>query len=406
MAPSAAQGLPIGQTRLLTVLFSDLSGSVASTLDLDAEETSEFLGRVLAVMRDAVEGCGGHVNKALGDGVLALFGVPVAGEEDPICGIRAALQIRTGLRALGHDASAGIGTGEVFVDPATTTQEAGEATVGGRVVNIASRLQSGAATGQILVNEATYQLARHAFRFEARTLEVKGVAQPMAAYEVLDALPRPQRARGISGLRAPMLGRERELGALTTALAELRRGEGGVIAIAGQAGVGKSRLKEALREIVDRENREGSGPHWLEGRCLESGAATGYLPFRGLLEDYLGFQQGDDDEARRKRIDSALSSLSAGERLSAERVGEIRPLIGRLLSVAPTSHDAQALGGPGRSNSRTKLSPPCATCSSQRPGLGRSCSPWRTCTGPTHCPSTSRSCSSTPRGPSPCWCST
>src|SRR5205823_2833846 len=125
-----------------------------------------------------------------------------------------------------------------------------EVTVMGTVVNLAARLQKQAEPGQVLVGEATHRLTRRAFAFTPLSFSLKGVAQPVAAYAVERALPRPEKARGIEGLRAELIGRDGELAKLKEALAELLQGRGQIVTLIGEAGVGKSRLVAELKAVV------------------------------------------------------------------------------------------------------------------------------------------------------------
>lgn len=334
------------EMRLLTILFADMSSSVEATYDLDPEETAEFLNKVLKLMLNAILGYGGRINSFLGDGVLAFFGTPQAREDDAERAIRAALDIRDGLQQLGLNATAGISTGEVFLGKVGTEQHQ-EVAARGRAINLAARLQAKAMAGQILVSETTYRLARRSFHFSSCTLDLKGLTAPVRAYQVLAALARAEKPRGIEGLHAELQARDAELAKLTKALADLMEGRGRIVTIIGEAGVGKSRLIEELRGEALGRRPEPLRPLWLEGRCLETGTASSYLPFRDVFRDYFGFQPSDDDRARERRIDATLADLADRGELTKERVEEIAPLLGALLSVSLAAERAQRLQGLG-----------------------------------------------------------
>src|SRR5262249_22072118 len=161
----------------------------------------------LQVMIDVVLRYGGRVDRLLGDGLLAVFGVPQAHEDDPERAIQTAMEIRAVARQLGMEVTAGINTGEGYVGGIGSEQHR-ETTVVGPVVNLASRLQGQSEPGQILVGEATCQLTRLAFEYSRHTLQLKGLTLPVTAYTVVQALPRPQKTRGIEGLEAPLIGRD------------------------------------------------------------------------------------------------------------------------------------------------------------------------------------------------------
>src|SRR5262249_4898254 len=155
--------------------------------------------------------------------------------------IRAAMEIREAAHHLKLEVTAGINTGEVYVGT-VGSERYQETTVMGPAVGLAARLQEQAQPGQILVGEVTQRLARRAFECTACSLGLKGLARPTAGYVVEQALSRPEKARGIEGLRAEMIGREEELAKLQAALTQVLQGQGQVVTLIGEAGLGKSRL--------------------------------------------------------------------------------------------------------------------------------------------------------------------
>jgi class 3 adenylate cyclase/tetratricopeptide (TPR) repeat protein len=310
-----------------------MSRSVAATTALHPEDAATFVSRLLKAMADAVFKHEGRVDRFLGDGVLAVFGAPLARENDPERAIRAALEIREAANRLGIDAHAGINTGEVYLG-VVGSDLSPWMTVMGPVVNLAARLRDNAAAGQILVGEGTYHQTRRAFVFSPVTVELKGIAQPVVAYAVERALPRPKKARGIEGLRAGFVGREEELAKLGAALKPVLHptraasatpavaSGGPVILLTGEAGVGKSRLIAEQREAASGEwsvvtgspdlppgaeagrksgavlTTQGIPLLWLEGRCFELGTATspatgaGFSLFVDLIRDYFTWRTG------------------------------------------------------------------------------------------------------------------
>jgi class 3 adenylate cyclase/tetratricopeptide (TPR) repeat protein len=345
---------PDGENRTLTVLFVDLSGSVAATAHLDPEATRDRLNEVLRVMVDAVLGCGGRIGGLQGDGVLAFFGTPVAHENDPERAVLAALAVRDALRRLGLASTAGIATGEAYVGAVGPARHQ-EFAARGLVINLAARLQARAAPGQVLVGGATYQQTRRAFEFRPRSFELKGFAGRVAAYEVVRRLPRPEKVRGIEGLRAALIGRDDEMGKLVDALAAVRGGEGRLVSLIGEAGVGKSRLVAELKRLAlgpaDADGPTGPeapnggqqagapapaapvAPLWLEGRCLDLGVAASYWPFIDVLRALFAVAPEDDERARGGRVAAALRGLVADGALSAARGEEVGPVLGHLLGA-------------------------------------------------------------------------
>ncbi|CAN5815713.1 hypothetical protein BH20GEM1_BH20GEM1_01830 [soil metagenome] len=201
------------ETRLVTILFADMSGSVATTRDLDPEDALEHVSEALEVMSRAVARNGGRVDRYLGDGILALFGVPRASEDDPIRAISAALEMRDEARRKGFEVTAGINTGDAYVGRVGSEVHR-EITAMGPVVNLAARLQGRCEPGEVMVGETTWRISRRAFEFEPRETTIKGLADRVRAWAVTRALPRIESARGLEGLHAALVGREGRLSRL------------------------------------------------------------------------------------------------------------------------------------------------------------------------------------------------
>jgi predicted ATPase/class 3 adenylate cyclase len=343
-----------GENRIVTVLFADMSSCVRTTRDLHPEDAADLVNRLLKVMVDALLKYDGRVDRFLGDGVLAVFGAPHSHESDPERAILAALEIREAARTLGLETTAGINTGEVYVGGVGSERHQ-EVTVMGPVVNLAARLQGRAEPGQVLVGEATHRLTRRAFAFTSQALEIKGIAGPVTAYAADKVLPRPEKVRGIEGLRAELIGRDEEMAQLHEALQDLRRGRGQMVSLIGEAGVGKSRLVNELKaacggsvkcevlspnDVTPNEDPSTLNTQhstlpalWLEGRCLELGMAASYWPFLDLLREYFGWRQEDNERARAESLVASLRDLVEGGELSEARFEEIVPLLGNLLTL-------------------------------------------------------------------------
>jgi tetratricopeptide (TPR) repeat protein len=203
----------------------------------------------------------------------------------------------------------------------------------GPAINLAARLQQKAQPGQILVGESVYRQTHRSFAFARGEVEAKGFAGPVAAYEVLRALPRPEKVRGIEGLRADLIGREKELAGLSDALAAVRAGRGQIVTLIGEAGVGKSRLVAELKELALAPVADQPLPLWLEGRCLDVGMAVSYWPFLDLLRAHFAFLPEDDDRARGARVSAAVDALVGRGDLPLGRAEEMLPLLGHLLGA-------------------------------------------------------------------------
>jgi len=321
------------EKRLGTILFADMSDSVAFTRHLHPEDAITLINKVLRVMAEAIFNHGGRVDRFLGDGALGVFGVTQTHESDPERAILAALQLRSAAREFGIAVTVGINTGDVY-SGGVGSQQYQERTVMGPVVNIASRLQSQAAAGEILVGETTYRLARRAFRFASREVEVKGLPQPIAAYSVERVLARPT-SRPLGSRPAELVGRGAELAALLEAAEAARSGRGQIVTLVGEPGVGKSRLVAELRRALRVDEDDGDFA-WLDGRCLEFSDAVGYWPFVDALHQWLNWHADERDSVRQARIVKQLAELGQENRLTEEQRELLLGVLASLLSVRIT----------------------------------------------------------------------
>ena len=234
--------------KTVTVLFCDVVGSTELGERLDPEVLRDTMSRFYAVVREPVERHGGTVQKVIGDALVAVFGVPVVHEDDALRAVRAALEMRDAVRAMGElDARIGVNTGEVLAGDASLA----ESLVVGDAVNIAARLEQAAPPGEVFVGEATWALVAHAVDGErVPAVAAKGKSEPLAAWrlETVDTAAVAQRRR----LDLPMVGRESELDLLRWAVgrtAEVSRPH--LVTTLGQAGIGKSRLVSELPRLRD-----------------------------------------------------------------------------------------------------------------------------------------------------------
>ena len=323
------------ERRVLTALFADVVGSTALAERLDPEDVKLVVGEAIARIVGEVEALGGHVKDLAGDGVLAFFGAPTAREDDAERALLSALRIAAELEEYGREVMRGWGIDGfgVRVGAATGPVVVGEIGAGERIeyaafgdtVNLAARLQSAADPGAVLVDDATHAAVASLFEWgEPRELELKGKRQPVRAWPVVGARHGPRRQRGLPGIEARIVGRERELVAGRDAVDALRAGRGGVLVVAGDAGIGKSRLLLELRAHAEKV-----GVRWLEGRCVSYGESLPYWPFRDLFRgDWIG-AGADEAELRvriglRRRLEQIFGSGSE----------ERYPYLGTLLGLA------------------------------------------------------------------------
>lgn len=241
---------PAEQRKLLTILFADLSGFTAMSEHLDPEEVHTTMNALWARLDAAIRQEGGTIDKHIGDAVMALFGTPLAQEDDPERAIRAALAMQAALRAFPGDLRMriGINTGPVLLAGIGTT---GEHTALGDTVNTASRLEHAAPPGGILIAYATYRHVRGLFDVQVQPpLAVKGKDEPLQTYLVERARPRAFQVptRGIEGIETPMIGRDQELRQLQAAFAACQaESRPRIVSVVAEAGVGKSRLLAAFQ---------------------------------------------------------------------------------------------------------------------------------------------------------------
>ncbi|MBM3240654.1 zinc-ribbon domain-containing protein [Candidatus Poribacteria bacterium] len=337
-----------GENRLVTALFADISGFTPMSQRLPTEAVVEKVNQCFKAVIDAVSRCEGNVNRFIGDCALCFFGAPISHENDPERAILAALDMQKEVQKLELNISVGINTGLMYFGPIGTPKHH-EISAYGMDINLAKRLQETAKPGQILVGEGTYRLTRRAFEFEPLPpLTLKGIPKPVSAYLALSVLPKPEKLRGIEGLKAPMIGRDEEFTKLTGCLEDLMKGRGQIVLIIGVAGVGKSRLVAELKALtltpgpspikgeeklpspsplVGEGRGEGAKPLWLEGRCLSIGESVGYWVFIDMLKSYFQFEAMDDEKAMGEKITSAVKALVP------QQADEILPLFGNLLSI-------------------------------------------------------------------------
>jgi class 3 adenylate cyclase/tetratricopeptide (TPR) repeat protein len=307
--PSAAAFA--GERKVVTVMFADISGFTALSETLDPEAVRDLMNDCFDYVVPVIEHYGGTVDKFIGDAVMALFGAPNAHENDPERALRAALDIVEAVRQFNTDHSTdlgvhmGINTGLV-VAGGIGSQGRQQYSVLGDAVNLAARLEDASERGEILVGPDTARSTMRLFDFaEPRMLALKGKAHPVPVYQLRGRRLMPGRQRGIDGLEAPLVGRERELANLQRALTGLEKGRGQVIYLVGDAGLGKSRLIDELRVVY------GDRPCWVEIQALSYQAARPYSLFQLLLRTLARVDELDPPDVVRKQINTMLEELTA-----------------------------------------------------------------------------------------------
>jgi class 3 adenylate cyclase/tetratricopeptide (TPR) repeat protein len=308
--------------RVVTALFADVVGSTALAESLDPEDFSTLVGDAVARMVSEVEDLDGHVEHLAGDGLLALFGVPVAHEDDAERAVHAGLRIASSLGEYATQVASewkldafavrvGIETGLVVFAPVGSGRTV-EFSAMGDSVNTAARLQAEARPCTVLVGERTRRLVEPLFEWgPSGALTLKGKSEPVTACEVVRARGAAGPRRGLAGVGAGagLVGRDDELAAAMTRVREVLHGSGGTLFVTGEGGIGKSRLLRELRNRYEGSPSGAGAPMWLQARCVSYGRAVPYLPFRGLLSDWLGVPTGQPDEAVARALRARLREL-------------------------------------------------------------------------------------------------
>jgi len=328
-----------GERKQVTVMFCDMEGFTPLVEKLGPEEGYALLDKVLEILIHKVHDYEGTVNKMTGDGIMALFGAPIALEDAPQRAIRSAhaihgemvkfsdrLKQERGLPSV--KMRIGINTGPVVIGTLGNDLRV-EFTAVGDTVNLASRMEGLAEPGATYVTEDTFKLTEGLFRFEALgEKQVKGKEIPLKVYRVI--APSTRRTRfDVSAERGltPFVGRERELELLLDGFERVKEGRGQAFSIMGEAGVGKSRLLYEFRKVVANEDVT-----FLEGKCLSYGRGMAYHPIIDILKSNFDIQEGDGDIEIREKVKRGLGVLMV------EEVSTL-PYLLELLSVTDSGID-------------------------------------------------------------------
>lgn len=315
------------ERRQLTVMFCDLVGSTSLAERLDAEELREVMQTYRKACGDVAARYEGHVAQYLGDGLMVYFGWPRAHEDDPDRGVRAALEMVQAVREIRSEqplaVRIGLATGPVVVGEASRGSHAEASLAVGETPNLAARLQALAASHEVIIAPATRRLVGDAFALTdlgARSL--KGVGEAVQTWRV-DGVHRTtgrfEAAHGGMEL-TPLVGREEELALLLRRWQQAGGGEGQVVVIGGEPGIGKSRLTQALREHIAEAHKV------LRYQCSPYHLNSALYPFIEQFEYLAGFARDDTPEQRLDKMEAALVG-------SAAQVAGVAPLIAAVLSL-------------------------------------------------------------------------
>ncbi len=313
------------ERKVVTVLFADLVGFTSTAEQLDPEDVEAILRPYHERLRYELERWGGTVEKFIGDAVVALFGAPVARENDPERAIRAAIAIRDWIAEEGElEVRIAVNTGEALINLAARP-EAGEGMAAGDVVNTAARLQSAAPVNGILAGEATYRATADTIDYRDHApVEAKGKGQPVPVWEVVQAHAR----FGVDlapEARTPLVGRARELDLLVGTLERARQQRSPeLVTLVGVPGIGKSRLVGELFQSI-----EGGGKltYWRQGRSLPYGEGVSYWALAEMVKAQAGILETDGDEDVEAKLARSVEQLIDED--AAWVLSHLRPLVGQ-----------------------------------------------------------------------------
>jgi len=320
------------ERKVVTVFFCDLVGFTARSDQADPEDVRAALHPYHARVRAEVERFGGRVEKFVGDAVMALFGAPVAHEDDAERAVRTGLRVLEAVSELNEEAPGldlavriGVNTGEAVVTLQARPEE-GESMAAGDVVNTAARLQQAAPVGGVIVGEITYRATRHAIEYEAlKPVRVKGKAEPLAMWRAL-GVGRPVGAEVEGRLPAPFIGREDDLALLKQTFARtLRESSAQLVTVTGEPGVGKSRLVAEFRASL--EEQEGT-VSWRQGRCLPYGEGVTFWALGEIVKAHAGILESDGPDEALEKLGLSLTAVVSD---SSERDwirSRLAPLVG------------------------------------------------------------------------------
>jgi class 3 adenylate cyclase/tetratricopeptide (TPR) repeat protein len=304
-----------GERKLVTVLFADVANYTSIAEKLDPEEVHQVMDGCFKILMDEIHKYEGTINQFTGDGVMALFGAPVAHEDHAQRACHAALCLQGAMGEYGDKLKndpgiefkmrVGLNSGPVVVGSIGDDLRM-DYTAIGDTTNLAARMESMARPGTVVVTPYTHKLARDYFDFRPLgKVQVKGKEEAQEVYELMKASEIETRieAAAAKGLTR-FVGRTKEAEALKEAFEKAQSGSGQVVGVVGEAGVGKSRLLLELRNMLPMGEYT-----YLEGRCIHYGGSMAYLPILGILRSYLDIKEGDQEAVIRKKMEEKILQL-------------------------------------------------------------------------------------------------
>jgi class 3 adenylate cyclase/tetratricopeptide (TPR) repeat protein len=312
-APAAGAAEPVAERRLVSILFADLVGFTTMSEARDAEDVRELLSRYFDTCRTLIARYGGTVEKFIGDAVMAVWGAPVAMEDDAERAVRAAIDLTAAVAALGQEmgsselrARVGVLTGEAAV----TIGASSEGMVAGDLVNTASRIQAVAEPGSVLVGESTKHTTEEAVVYEdAGARELKGKSEPVQLWRAVRVISGIGGAQRSAGLEAPFVGRDRELRVIKELFhASAGESRAQLASVMGVAGTGKSRLSWEFFKYID--GLAGS-VRWHRGRCLPYGEGVTYWALAEMVRTRASIAEGEEPASQLEKLHTAVEESIA-----------------------------------------------------------------------------------------------
>ena len=329
------------ERRHATVMFADISGFTAMSEKVGPEQVTELINQCFEMMAPVIKRYEGTIDKFMGDSVMVLFGVPAATENAPTKAVNAAIELRSALSrfteekglAVPINLHIGINTGEVLAGTVGGGAKK-EYTVMGDAVNLASRLDEISTAGQILVGPDTYWETKDDFEYrELSAVTLKGKEKMIPVWELMSVTGRVHRP-SISGtdrmVYSAMVGRDAEMGKLEHSVMKAVNGEGQIVNIIGEAGIGKSRLKAELkgREVMERTTI-------VEGRAISMGKNLPFHPIIDLIKNWVGITEDDDGAVALAKLERSVRGVYQ------EEAGEIVPFVATLMGMKLTGRWAE-----------------------------------------------------------------
>ena len=319
------------ELRQATILFADISGFTAMSEKMSPEEITSIMNSVFKMMGEIIKRYNGRIDKFIGDCVMATFGVPTATENAPQKAVNTAIEMRNKLYQFNRekdlniplDIHIGINSGNVLAGEVGSDDKK-EYTVMGDTVNLAARLEDASQTGQILVGPDTHRTTKGEFEYrELKPIKMKGKEKPVPVFELISEKEKIHRRLTTDRMiQSEMVGRETEMDKLELAVAHTKNGEGSIVNVIGEAGIGKSRLIAELKnsDVVKRTTV-------LEGRALSMGRNLSFYPIIEILKSFAGINEDDSDSVQLQKLELAIRNIHP------EETDEITPFIATLMGL-------------------------------------------------------------------------